>query len=842
MALPETPPESPEAGVAGAGVTEQSVPPADCGDLRRRIEYRLRLMQAITGLERLWLESWVLRALCLSCLAVMLSGVLPGLPGWLHLGVLVLAAAGLLAAAAAMVRRFRWPDRQTAIRRWEGGHVHRPLTASFDRLSQGGDPLTEALWLEHKRQARAEGAGLAVGLMVPEVAARDPWGLRAIPVLAFVIALTVGWQDPAHRLRDSLTPGPVFPGRGLTAEVWLTPPAYTGLPPLTRSLTLPVATPEAEEALRAWKGLFSALPSGTRVQLLVRSDAAVDVHLGGMALTPDVLDQKARRWDLVLTPDAERTAPEIRISSFWRTWLTWPVHVVADQPPSLAWVAPPVSVARPGADGALTLPLRGDDDWGFTALSLELRREGEEAPPVALPLSGQPKTLRSAVSAALAAHPWAGLEVQVRVRGQDAAGQDGLTDWAAVTLPERSFTHPVARKIIATRKTLMTVAPPDMIMVSAALSHLSAQPGAFGGDPVTFLALRVAALRAAVFSAGTVTPEARQATGALLWQTAVRVEDGRLAGARDALEQARQDLADAVERHASPEEMQAAIAAVRRAAGAFINELLNRMEGMAVPLPQMSGLAMSADSIDRMAQALEDLSRLGSAEAARQMMDQLSRALSRLQSAASMPDARQMERVSRMMEALQEAVRQQEALLKQTFDIRQDEPARRKGTPSRFASRGTELGTEQEQLAQRLKDSVGAAGPDPSLMPESLAAAQSAMTAAADSLRSARWEEALESQAAALSALKKGQGEALGNMMSRGGGGPMVLMSPGGPGLSDDPTGRGGDSLGTAGQPIPDKPQRAKAWDLLQELRRRASDRNRPAEELEYLNRLLKLF
>lgn len=849
MAIPQTPPESPEAGGIGeigetgdiredgTGLTALS---EQGGILRRRIERRLHLMRLIVGLEALWLESWAVRALILLVLAGLLSGVLPGLPGWLHLSLLVLAGLGLVTAVSLMVRRFRWPGRKEAIHRWEGGSPHRPLTASFDRLSRGGDPLTETLWLHHKAEARARGAALGLTAAVPEVATRDPWGLRVIPVLAFVVAISAAWQDPLSRLREAVTPGLILSGDPLTAEVWLTPPPYTGLPPLTRSLSLSGVGTEPPEAIRAWRDLFSALPAGTRLQLVVRSGAGPSLQVGDVDLEPELLDPQTRRWDVTLQPTAEGgAAPEMRLTSFWQTWLRWPVHVVSDQAPSLAWVSPPQAVLRPGAEAALTLPVRGDDDWGFTALSLEIRRDGEKAEPVALPVSGQPRALRSALSVALASHPWAGLEVQVRVRGQDAAGQDGGTEWAGVTLPERPFTHPVARHLISLRKALMAATLAETADVANRIAGVSAQPGAFGGDPVTFLALRVAALRVTLLSmSGDAVGPERQAAAALLWQTAVRIEDGRLAGTRDALDQARQALSEALERQASPEELQAAIAAVRQAAGAYINELLSRMEGAAMPFPQLSGLAMSADSIDRMTQALEDLARLGSTEAARQVMDQLSRTLSRLQS-ATVPDAGQMEAAGRMIEALKDVVRQQEALLQQTFGIRQDEPVRRKGTPSRFANRGAELGREQERLAQRLPESLGGVSADQGL-PPSLAAAEDAMTAAATALRSARWEDALEAQADALSALKKGQTEALEALLSRGG--PTLLMMPGGLGLSDDPTGRGGDTLGAGGQAIPDQPQRAKAWDLLQELRRRAGERTRPAEELEYLNRLLRLF
>ncbi|WP_081628486.1 DUF4175 family protein [Novispirillum itersonii] len=829
MTVPEMPPD-PSGMMTDAGADPgQTVPP------RESLSRRLPVLQLLIALERFWLESWAVRAMLVMGLAVLLSGWLPLLPGWIHLTLLLVAAGLLLGAVWRMGQRLCWPGQIDAIRRWEGRARHRPLTASFDRLSQGGDPLTEALWVAHKVAARRQVASLSLSFPDPQIAVRDPLGLRVIPVLALVVALVAGWHDPLRRITEGMAPALNVSGDPVTLDVWLTPPSYTGLPPLTRSLTVQRPGVGEEEAVKAWQDLFAVIPAGTAVQMLVRSGGSLSLQMAGQDVPVQHLDAGVVRWDGVLSAPG---VAEIAIGSYWRTWLRWPVKVLPDQPPSLAWTAPPTVSARSGGDGALLLPLQGDDDWGFTALLLEMQRAGEAGEALPLPLSGQPRALRSALSLMLSGHPWAGLEVQVRVRGRDGAGQEEVTEWAPVTLPERAFTHPVARQIILLRKALMTEGPTGLAAVGIGLAHLSSQPDDFGQDPVLFLGLRIAALRTAFAAGAAISPPDRRGLAGLLWNLAIRVEDGGLSGARETLEQARQALADAVASKVSPAELQAAIAAVRQAASAYINELLTRMESDGTPLPALSGLALSADSIDRMAQALEELTRLGSAEAAQQMMEQLSRALSRLQAAT--PDVGQMQAVARTVEALKQIVREQEGLLQETFGVRQDEPIRRKNTPSRYAGRGQELAESQQQLAARLRALSATLSPDPAAQSPSLTAAGVAMGQAEAALRTARWDAAMEAEAEALSALKKGQGEALESLL-QGGGMPLLLM-PGGTGLSEDPTGRGGESLGPAGQAIPDKPQRAKAWDLLQELRRRASDRSRPQEEREYLERLLKLF
>ena len=57
-----------------------------------------------------------------------------------------------------------------------------------------------------------------------------------------------------------------------------------------------------------------------------------------------------------------------------------------------------------------------------------------------------------------------------------------------------------------------------------------------------------------------------------------------------------------------------------------------------------------------------------------------------------------------------------------------------------------------------------------------------------------------------------------------------------------DPLGRGASPLGGSGVKIPGATDLAKAREILQELRRRAAEMNRPQAERDYLDRLLKAF
>jgi hypothetical protein len=57
-----------------------------------------------------------------------------------------------------------------------------------------------------------------------------------------------------------------------------------------------------------------------------------------------------------------------------------------------------------------------------------------------------------------------------------------------------------------------------------------------------------------------------------------------------------------------------------------------------------------------------------------------------------------------------------------------------------------------------------------------------------------------------------------------------------------DPLGRAGSPLGDSGVKIPGPDELARAREILQELRRRSAQMNRPQQERDYLDRLLKAF
>ena len=142
----------------------------------------------------------------------------------------------------------------------------------------------------------------------------------------------------------------------------------------------------------------------------------------------------------------------------------------------------------------------------------------------------------------------------------------------------------------------------------------------------------------------------------------------------------------------------------------------------------------------------------------------------------------------------------------------------------------------------------GNANPDGQEGQKQLDRAGKAMDDAQNALRQGDLGSALDNQAQAMDALRQGLkdfGQALAQNNQPGNQGGTAAANTGDPQTGTDPLGR---SLGTEGRmgsdanllQGPDVYRRAQ--DLLDEIRKRAGEQNRPAEERGYLKRLLDLF
>jgi uncharacterized protein (TIGR02302 family) len=787
--------------------------------------------------ERLWPALMPAAALAGLFLALALSDFLPDLDGYFHTGVLAGFALAFIGLLYHGLKGFVWPSEAAARRRIElsSGLPHRPLEALQDSLVGGrGDPTATRLWDLHRKRLEASIGRLKVGLPRPGLAGRDPYALRGVVVLLLAVALFAGWGDGTARIERALKPSfaagpPPAPPR---LDVWVTPPAYTGEAPIFLAAVDPKAGP------------FKA-PVGSEVLAQVQGgDGATELALGESSTKFDSIGEGTfRATGKILSGD------RLAVIDNGTVIAAWPYALIQDQPPIAGFTRAPSETER----HSLRLDYAASDDYGISKVEVVItRRSAAGQAPV---LAGQPTKIvielpgpgadpRAAHGVAfrdLTPHPWAGTPVRLRLIATDAIGQQGLSQPFDMVLPAREFHHPVARAIIEQRRQL-TLDPDSRLAVGRRLLAIGNEPDAYDGDPVVTLALRIGGRRLILDKIGVDLPGVQD----LLWQTALRLEEGGIASAEEALRQAEQALQDALDRGASDQEIQRLMDQLQQAMNQFLDQLMQQAQQDAAKggqqMPDPHQLSLQRSDLQRMLDRAREMARGGARDAARQMLSQLQEMLENLR---ANPYAGQMDQgakqAQKMMRDLGDLAQRQQNLLDKTF--RQSQQL----APGAAAPDQGGSADEQGQIRGDLENLTGRLGMLLGKVPDQLSDADRSMGLAEGDLRAGDPNSAVQPETQALQSLQQGAQAMMQALAERYGRKPG---DRGGPdqdqfGQSQDPLGRNLPGLGqidTGDVKIPDKSDLQRAREILDELRRRAGDPERPRYELDYLDRLLKRF
>jgi hypothetical protein len=244
--------------------------------------------------------------------------------------------------------------------------------------------------------------------------------------------------------------------------------------------------------------------------------------------------------------------------------------------------------------------------------------------------------------------------------------------------------------------------------------------------------------------------------------------------------------------------------------------------------------------------------RAGARDLARQLLSQLRNVLENMRAGVAEQGRQQNNVGAQMMNELRALTERQQGLMDQLF--RQFQEGRR---PGQSRSQGPQPGQptspenlsaaeQQAQIRQALeafsKKLQGLLGQPPGQMGE----AGRAMERAIDSFTGNQTARGVEQQGEALEALRQAGRTMAQQLMERfQGSGTEGAMDGRSRGQGRDGIGRptgGGFGAATEDIGIPDENEIRKAREILDELRRRAGDRNRPPIERQYLDRLLPRF
>jgi uncharacterized protein (TIGR02302 family) len=837
---------------------------------------RLRLTQALQRAKFAiaWERSWPHLARLLTVAGLFLVVSWSGL--WLALPPLARAIglglfAALALAALAPLLKFRWPSREDALSRLDRGTGirHRPATALTDTLASQ-DPVALALWQAQRERTLASIKRIRAGLPAPRLVMHDPWALRALVAVTMVATFVAAGEERTARVAAAFDWDGVLSPANIRVDAWVTPPVYTSKPPVILSAANKDAAAPAAAAL--------PVPAGST--LIVRSSGgSLDVVVGG-GLTEAAPAEQApkgtneRHFTIAGDGTAHVRAPAGQPQ--------WKFSAIPDRAPTIALAKDPERQAR----GSLQMSYKIEDDYGVTEAQARFAARPNEAAKAAAaprPLFDPPKfalvlpnaRTRNGVGQTvkdLSEDPYAGADVTLTLTAKDEAGNEGSSEPFNMRLPERLFTKPLARALIEQRRTLALDANQNW-QVYAALDALMIAPELFTPEAGQYLGLYSVARQLEAAH----TDDAMRAVVASLWALAVTIEDGNITDVDKALRAAQEALKQALERGASDEEIKKLTENLRAALDKFLQQLAeqlrNNPQQLARPLDPNTRM-LSQQDLKNMLDRMERLSRSGDKDAARQLLEQLQQMLENLQMAQ--PGQNGDGDMEQALNELGDMIRKQQQLRDKTFkqgqdsrrdrmrgnkqgdqgmsDLQQDQQGLRdrlKKLQQELAKRGMgqkgEKGQKGQQGQQGQQGQDGDQG-DQGDGDDNLGDADSAMGDADGRLGEGNADGAVDSQGRALEALRKGA-QSLAQQMQPGDGdgqndgpGNRAGRQQSG-GRDSDPLGRPlhgrefGDDLTVK---IPGEIDVQRVRRILEELRRRLADPQRPQIELDYIERLLK--
>lgn len=828
--------------------------------------------------ERLWPALAALATALGLFLALSWAGLWLALPPLGRIIGLVIFALVFIVAALPMLR-LRVPNDRDGLRRLDAGSgaVHRPATSIADQISANrNDPVAQALWQAHIERALMSAKSLKAGWPQPKLSLRDPMALRALVMLLVAATFVSAGSERWKRV------GAAFDWKGVVApanfrvDAWVTPPNYTGRPPVM----LPGVRPGDAYPPVDLAGAPISVPTGS--QLVVRSTGSVSFDIeraGGIEDVPldpnTALPAGTQERRFVIKTDGKVT-----LRGAASTNPVWIFAAIPDRAPTVELTKDPERQAR----GALRLDYKMADDYGIVegkaifALKDDKpadskRRPLYEAPqfPLTLP---QARTRAGVAQTTqdLTENPWAGSGVTVTLSVRDEAGNVGESEPREVTLPQRIFVKPLARALVEQRRILALDAN-EKLLVLTALDALAIAPERFTQEAGIYLGLRSVYfdLRNAK------TDDSLRDVVARLWQMALQIEDGNVSQAEQALRQAQDALREALERGASDEELKKLMDNLRAAMDKFLQALAEEMrknpQAQQRPLDRNTRMLSQRD-LQSMMDRMEQMARQGNRDAARALLDQLQQMMENLQMARPGADQDQGDQdMNSALDELSDMIRKQQQLRDRTFKEGQNQRRPQRGQRGQQGQQGDQQMGDLRQDQQALKDRLNklldqlrqrgmgqqkgqgqqGEGQEPGDQDgpgQQLGDAGEAMGEAEGNLGEGDADGAVDSQGRALEAMRKGaQGLAQQMQEGQGQAGPGPNGQPGrGRQRADqntDPLGRplrGRDYGDDTTVKVPGEIDAQRARRILEELRKRFGESFRPQLELDYIERLLKDF
>ncbi|SFU01448.1 TIGR02302 family protein [Sedimentitalea nanhaiensis] len=840
---------------------------------------KLRLPLALTwgGLmaQAVLRAFWPLISIVLFALALTMLGLHDLVPVEVVWGMGALCVLAAVVTGIRGIRRLQWPTQAQALARLDETLPGRPIQALLDDQAIGStDAASVAVWRAHQARMAERVATAQAPAPDLRLARSDPFALRYVALLTFLVALLFGSIWRVATVAD-MAPSKLDLASGPAWEGWVEPPRYTAKPTLyladVRGNDLPV--PEGSRITLRFYGEVGALSLAETVSQRGEAPPASD---------PVQDFTVARNGELRIDGPGGRG---------------WAVRIVPDAAPEIAIEG----TAEAEATGEMKLPFTASDDYGVIAgqavIALDqdaiVRRYGLAADPDAreallvplpMPIAGDRRAFSETLIEDYSKHAWANLPVTFTLSVEDAAGQVTQTPATAMVLPARRFFDPLAAAVIEQRRDLLWARAnaPRVAQILRAVSH---RPEDLFRSQTAYLRLRFILRRLETATIRGLKAEQQEELAEALWDLAIQLEEGDLADALERLRRAQERLSEAMKDGASDQEIAELMQELRQATDNYLQQLSRQAQQNGEQGDQQqaqNSMQMTQDDLQRMMDRIQELMEQGRMAEAEQALQELQQMMENMRVTQGQGQGSQ-SAGQQAMEGLAETLREQQGLSDQAFRDLQEQfnPGAQAGESQGNQGRnggqgrgqshqgegqgrgqadgddgdGTQQG--QESLADRqqaLRDELGrqqgrmpgAGTPAGDAAREALDRAGRAMEGAEQSLRQDDYAGAIDQQSEAMEALREGM-RALGEAMAE------QQQSQPGQGSAEgdmqtqnrDPLGRNTGSNGSLGSPenlLQGEDVYRRARELLDEIRRRSGEGERPEVERNYLQRLLERF
>lgn len=699
------------------------------------------------------------------------ADVLLLLPDTAQTGLICAVFLWFMARLILAVRRTAFPSREAAEDALERYTPlpHQPL---FSRRDTPAFPLTAA---EEKHWKAFQTAQRLATKRWWRIAPHLSPTRRALLCSGVFIAVLAATEHAA--LRENLTLKAPLPGLTdpLSAELWLEPPQYTGLPRQPLNTERAVSAPEGSI-------LYARITGASLRPRLFVNNHSFRTERDGAVYSAE-------------TPITTNAAIHLR-HGFQRRG-TYRVQTIADTAPVIS-----LSSATPeDPSGVVLVGYSGSDDYGITRLDAVITRLDEpNAAPLRVTLLDWPAGSKQAAGQRpfdVTSTDAAGKPVSLTLEAFDAAGHTSRSDSLRLVMPKRRFTDPMAQKIALVRDSLQNGGVNFMAAARQLRGFGDMESEAFARHWDALLGVRVAAaqLRTAALkgrAAGDVLP--------LLWNAAVTLDKNDVERARQELRAAAAALDDALKNPGDKAALKEALKRYQQAMGAYLQQLAAESGSTPPPGSASASNAMAGD----LASMLQQLAESGDTASAAALLQKMQALMERLRGGAPSPEQLAAQQAAQEIRALQQ---NQQQLLQQL----------RSGTAELDRLHPTQQAIRDgiRKVQQRLAEAGANA-------PPTLQQAEASAALAADGLAAGDSALAEAGQVKTVELLS----ETLKTMQQQSG-----MMQLSGAGLAD--------ALGASSIPVPDNGAARTLRALVEELRKRANDGSRTERERRYLRELL---